>query len=151
MEFPVRPRLVTGIIFVLVLSACGGGTSGASGGGSGGSGGITFDPATESCSNPVAFTQTITLPSLLNAGTPVFFKIDGILASNGTVSATGAVQQPDGSWKSIDQSTAAQLQQLCTQAAASPAGNSMALGTHTEQALDANNKVLAEGSYTVTK
>ncbi len=137
-------KLVPGIIIVLALAACGGG-------GSGGGAGITFSPSTESCSNPAAFTETITLPSSLNAGTPVFFKVDGILASNGTVTEMGATQQSDGSWKAVDQTTVTAIQQVCAQAASGQAGSSMALGTHTEQALDGNNKVLAEGSYTVVK
>jgi hypothetical protein len=108
------------------------------------SGGITFDPATESCSNPVAQTVTITLPSSLNAGTEIIFYKDGIRGGGGTVVQMFGTQA-EGSWVTGGTAqTASLLQALCVGGAA--------VGTHTWQVLDyANNKVIVEGSYTVTK
>jgi hypothetical protein len=139
-------KLVTSIIIGLALAACGGGSGGA---------GIVFSPSTESCLNPAPFTETLTLPSSVTPAQLLYFKFDGKLAMvpmNLTALSAfggGSAQKPDGSWQfTIQQSTATEIQQAC----ADPASNSsvsMGIGTHTTQVLDANNNVLAQGSYTV--
>jgi hypothetical protein len=135
----VMKKLVTGIIIGLALAACGGGSSG-------GQGSITFGPATESCSNPAALTETIQLPSSVKATDMITLKANGTTVVSEAASGSGLVPKPDGTWQEITQTTVADLQSLCA------AGNaSWTPGTHTLQILDSSLKVLAQGSYTVVQ
>jgi hypothetical protein len=132
--------LVLAIIFAVVLI---------SGGGS--KGGITFSPATVSCSSPVSFTLTAQLPSSVHAGDTVTVTLDGRTMGTDVLTGTStAVQQADGSWTITNTSSVATMQSLCAAGGAAGGVNVLTPGTHTEQILDSTGKVLATGSYTVT-
>ncbi len=122
-------------VLVLALAACGG---------SGGSG-VTFSPSTVNCANPAPETETVQLPSSVKATDAFTETENGKQVGSGTVGSGGFTQQSDGTWKDILQETTTTLQQAC----ATTGG--FATGTNTLQFLDSNEKVLATGSFTVTR
>jgi hypothetical protein len=115
------------------------------------SGGITFTPSTLSCSKPVSFTTSAHLPSSVKAADSVTITLDGKPVTTSQVSSVSdMIQQPDGSWTSTSTTSPSTMQTMCAAGGASGGFNILTPGTHTMQVLDANGKVLAQGSYTVT-
>jgi hypothetical protein len=118
----------------------------------GSSGSITFSPSTVSCSNPVAFTTTMNLPSSVKQDDQLRIYLDGKLATTQTISGdTGDnwTKQSDGSWVGVSTTTAEDMQTLCSAGGASGGFNILTVGTHTYEIRDASGKVLASGQYTV--
>ncbi|HEY5629368.1 MAG TPA: hypothetical protein VIR16_07655 [Candidatus Limnocylindrales bacterium] len=135
-------KKVAGILVALAFAACGGG-------GGGGGSSITFNPASQNCSSPAPWTETDQLPASLKAGDTVTSTLDGIKESSGTWPPAGATKNGDGSWTDVTTFTVAQIQQSCEMASALlPL---MYPGTHTIAWLDSSGKVLAQGTYSVTK
>jgi hypothetical protein len=148
-------RLVASFIVVLALAGCGGG--GASNGSS-----VTIDPASISCSNPVA--QTTTVKVTVPENTILDLQFDGAHDQPTTLTtANNWTKNSDGSWQTVSSFTQAQMQQVC---AVFPNGVNMLapsgpqpfqLGTHTYTVLAVQNSAattgttVASGSYTVTK
>lgn len=149
-------RLVASFIVVLALAGCGG--VGAASGSS-----ITFDPASISCSNPVA--QTTTIKVTVPESTILDVQFDAAHDQPTTLTtANNWTKNSDGSWQTVSFSfTQAQMQQVC---AVFPNGVNMLapsgpqpfqLGTHTYTVLAVQNSAattgttVASGSYTVTK
>ena len=134
-------ELVRSIMIGLVLAGCGP---------SCGSGSMAFSPATESCSAPAAWTETVQLPSSVKAGDAISYTLDGKQVTSATVSPTSFTQKADGSWTSITQLTVAELQAGCSAGGLANGVGVLTPGTHTAQVLDSSGKVLAQGTYTVT-
>jgi hypothetical protein len=115
------------------------------------SGGITFTPSTLSCSKPVSFTTSAHLPSSVKAADSVTITLDGKPVTTSQVSSvTDMIQQPDGSWTSVDTTSPTTMQAMCATGGSSGGFDILTPGTHTMQVLDASGKILAQGSYTVT-
>ena len=96
-------------------------------------------------------TVTVLLPSSLHTGDTITQKLDGNTMGSGPVEGY-ATPKPDGSWSSVSQTNMADMKASCDAATANNvAAPAFASGTHTEQVLDPSGKVVAEGSYTVTR
>ena len=108
-------------------------------------GSIDFVPSTLSCSAPVDFVTVISLPSTVKSGDSVTETLDGAVYGTGTVSSATWTQLSDGSWTNTTTDSASAVGQACS------GGQSvMAAGTHVVKVLDAQDKLLAQGQYTVT-
>ena len=125
----VVAAVVAAIVFMSVISS---------------SGGITFSPSTMSCSSSAQVTATMKLPSSVKDSDQVSYQIDGnkIAFSTFTVSDE-FTKQSDGSWLSTTTSAAGLN---CS----GLSGSALSMGTHTIAIIDANGKVLAQGSFTLT-
>jgi hypothetical protein len=108
-------------------------------------GSIDFVPSTLSCSAPVDFVTVISLPFTVKSGDSVTETLDGAVYGTGTVSSATWTQLSDGSWTNTTTDSASAVGQACS------GGQSvMAAGTHVVKVLDAQDKLLAQGQYTVT-
>ena len=112
--------------------------------------GITFEPSTLTCDNPVEFTTTAMLPASVQSGDTVTVTFDGKAVGTTVVEAGGTTtQQPDGSWVDASTTTSSEMQTICDAAGMSGDTGVLTTGKHTMTVSDANEKVLASGSYTV--
>jgi len=116
------------------------------------SGGITFSPATVSCANPVNFTVTLHLPSSVKASDTLRETFDGKVVNTFLVDDDSTIiKQSDGSWLSTSATSVDDMTAACTAGGMTSGGEAILVaGSHTIQILDANGKVLASGSYTVS-
>ena len=104
-----------------------------SGGKVAGSGSIIFSPSTFSCDQTV--TLTITLPATVKETDEITLRVDGTSKDTHTVVDEGMTKQADGTWYVTSSGTP---------------DCSIGVGHHTEQLVDQNGNVLAEGSFTIT-
>jgi cytoskeletal protein RodZ len=102
------------------------------------SGSVTFTPSTVSCSSTQSMTLTIRLPASLQGSDELTLKGDGEVKGSFILDESKLERQSDGTWL---------VSELYDYGAC---GTSGAVGTHTFTILDANGKVLAEGSYILT-
>jgi hypothetical protein len=93
---------------------------------------LAFSPTTVNCGQ--TYTTTIRLPSSVKSTDQITLQDNGKTVVTQSVSDVGLQQQADGSWSASD---------------TSPADCSIGAGAHTERLLDANGKVLAQGSFTL--
>jgi hypothetical protein len=105
------------------------------------SGSIAVTPSTFSCSSSTQVTSVMQLPSSMKATDKLSWQADGVSSFTNTVADTFKLQS-DGSWLATDTSAASSS----CQGASGP----MSMGAHTIRILDANGRVLAEGSFTLT-
>jgi hypothetical protein len=97
----------------------------------------TIEPSSFSCSaSAVDVTMTIQLSASFAGSAEVTSELDGAPGTPTTVKA-GFVQQPDGSWLSSDTVSSTTL---CAQ---------LSVGKHRIGALDADGKVITEGTFTL--
>ena len=95
-------------------------------------GSIVFSPSTVSCGD--SLTVTITLPATVKETDQITLKIDGKTKGSHTVVDQGMTKQADGKWY---------------QTASGPVDCTLGAGLHTEDLVDANGTVLAEGYFTI--
>ena len=100
---------------------------------------IVMSPSTIHCGQ--ATKLTIRLPATLKSSDRLTLEVDGVTINNWTVGQT-FIKQSDGSW--MYESSSSTSSWSCT------ASGLNALGTHVIKIRDANGKVLAQGSYTLT-
>lgn len=142
--YGARPRtavnplfLVAGVLVIVAIVAAGAfalanGNKSSGSPGTGHPGTLVFSPSTVSCDGML--TITTTLPSTVKDSDPITLKVDGTAGGTHTVVEAGLTKQADGSWSGTSSGAAD-----CT----------MGAGLHTEQLVDANGKVLAEGTFTI--
>jgi hypothetical protein len=108
-----------------------------------GAAGISIVPSSFSCSANTSVTSTIRLPSSLKGTDQLTLQLDGKTQSTGTV-ADLFTQQTDGSWLLTSTDPASTACQDSN-------GQQLSMGRHSLSVLDPSGKVLAEGSYTLTR
>jgi hypothetical protein len=102
-----------------------------------GKGSLTVRPSSFSCSDTsTQVSITVLLPASLSASSEITAMLDGEKGSTDTVSGAGFTKQSDGRWLSTDSDSASNI---CSAYGA---------GKHTFSVLDAQDKVLASGSFT---
>ena len=125
--------LVGAIAFVGVMATSGGGSN---------VGGITISPSSFKCSSGSPVQYTVKLPASVKGTDQVTNRVDGGDWGRAVTVSDQFTQQSDGSWLHDEASDP-----LTT--CAGPNGK-FSTGTHKLQVVDANGKVLADGSFTIT-
>lgn len=154
-----RPLLVLGGLALAAIvgvfaymnmnsTSANGGSTSANGGST--SGGINITPSTFGCTlgNSTQVTSTVRLPSSVADVEHLTWQIDGVSIPLGlsiTSWSRDLTKQRDGSWLVIETDG---MRDLCDLAAFETKDQ---LATHTMSVLDASGKIVAQGSFTLTR
>lgn len=130
--------IAVGALFVMNNNSKSSGSGPGNSGGNIGGSSVSITPASFSCSGAeVQVTLAIRLSASIPGSTQITMQFDGVTVSNTSVES-GFEKQSDGSWLS---SAPESSSSLC---------GSLSPGQHRMSALDANGKVITEGTFTMT-